>query len=259
FEGDEGSLDDIERASVAQFRLTYGGQGEIHFDGKPPQPIHTFSVLGPRLTSSRIIASGGLIKAFGGGLLPAGWAACTRLGANQFVNTVVPAERIFGEKAGDYADHMAEMSDLAAMVDATVALARPYFAAAKPGPLKFIRTLNHWLESSLDPHVDHLASAAGLSRRQAERLAKHYFGAPPKYLARMYRALRAANAIANGHQDWQDFINNAFYDQSHFIREIKFFTGLTPGAVRDHQSRLTQLAFGRHQLAGEVGPLVADS
>jgi AraC-like DNA-binding protein len=125
--------------------------------------------------------------------------------------------------------------------------------------LKFVRTLNAWLESGLDPKIEDLAQAVGLSRRQAERLAKHCFGAPPKYLARMYRALRAANAIANSDQHWQDFINEAFYDQSHFIREIKHFIGMTPSAIREHQSRLTQLAFGRHQLAGEVSALVSDS
>jgi AraC-like DNA-binding protein len=259
FEGDDGAVDDIERASVAQFRLTYSGEGAILYDGEAPQVIPPVSIMGPRLRSSRIIGSGTKIKVFGFGILPAGWAISTGLGADQFVNRVVPIETVFGSAADTLVAQLAELDDLESMVVTSVGLARAHFAEAKSGPLTFIRALNAWLESSLDPAVEDLAAAAGLSRRQAERLAKKYCGAPPKYLARMYRALRAANAIANDHQDWQDFISDAFYDQSHFIREIKYFTGLTPSGVRDHHSRLTQLVFGRHQLTGAVSSLVADS
>ncbi len=259
FEGDEGALDDIERASVAQFRLSYAGVGEMHFEGMPPQTIYPVSIVGPRLSTSRIIAKGALLRVFGCGILPAGWASLTRLGADKFANRVIPASEILGPIVDDYVDRMANMADLPAMVETTTAMMRTHLSRPRPGAAGFIGILNRWLESDMDPAVDDLAIAAGMSRRQAERLAKHYFGAPPKYLARMYRALRAANAIANSHQDWTDFVSTAFYDQSHFIREIKHFTGLTPSAVREHQSRLTQLAFGRHQLAGEVGMLVADS
>lgn len=259
FEGDDGSLNDIERASVAQFRLSYAGVGELLFDGAEPQTIPPFSIVGPRLVASRVNATGALIKVFGAGILPAGWASITPQGADKFANRIVPANQILGRRSADYMAQMAGLADLQSMVDLTASYARALFPAVKPATLDFIRTMNKWLEASLDPHIDDLANAIGISRRQAERLSNHYFGAPPKYLARMYRALRAANAIANSNSDWQDFISNAFYDQSHFIREIKYFTGLTPSAVRDHHSRLTQLAFGRHQLAGEVSSLVADS
>jgi methylphosphotriester-DNA--protein-cysteine methyltransferase len=49
-------------------------------------------------------------------------------------------------------------------------------------------------------------TATGLSRRQIERLCKQTYGAPPKFLVRKYRALRTANAIANGNEDWQSLV-----------------------------------------------------
>ena len=259
FQSDEGGLDDLERASVAQFRLTLAGEGDLLIEGMAPQAYPQVSIVGPRLLPSRVLARGKQITVFGGGLLPSAWAALTRLDASQFANRVVPAEQIVGPGVQAYAEQMAQLTDLGSMVDFTVATARAHFATLDVRRGTFISSLNQWLESGLDPDIKDLALAVGLSRRQAERLAKRYFGAPPKYLARMYRALRAANAIANSDQDWHDFLSDAFYDQSHFIREIKFFTGLTPSAIRSHQSRLTQLAFGRQQLAGAVSPLVSDS
>ena len=259
FQSDEGGLDDIERASVAQFRLTLAGDGEMLIDGQAAQRVPTAAIIGPRLVPSRVVAKGDVIRVFGSGILPSAWAALARYDASQFANKVIPAELITGPGVHDYAAHMATLPDLQAMADFTTKMARVHFATREVRPRVFIRMVNRWLESDIDPKLDDLAAAARVSPRQVERLTRHYFGAPPKYLARMYRALRAANAIANSDQDWQDLISEAFYDQPHFIREIKFFTGLTPGAIRSHHSRLTQLAFGRQQLAGEVSSLISDS
>src|SRR3546814_2234328 len=71
-----------------------------------------------------------------------------------------------------------------------------------------------------------------MSIRSVERMTKHYYGLSPRMLARKYRAVRAAAAIARGETIDTDALGDAFYDQSHLIREIKRFAGATPGQLR---------------------------
>ena len=59
-------------------------------------------------------------------------------------------------------------------------------------------------------------------------------------LARKYRALRAAVAITHGDADLDDLLVDGFYDQSHVIREIKYFTGMTPRVFAEHPTELNR-------------------
>ena len=61
--------------------------------------------------------------------------------------------------------------------------------------------------------------------------------------------------------DWATLAAELGYaDQSHLIREVKQFTGLTPGQLRSGQSKLTRATMdGRRSLGGKVSPLVSDS
>jgi methylphosphotriester-DNA--protein-cysteine methyltransferase len=99
-----------------------------------------------------------------------------------------------------------------------------------------------------------------LSQRQLERMTKRYYGMPPKKLARKYRAVRAAHLLAKGDSLDDTALGLAFYDQSHLIREIKQFTGLTPTELKSGSSILTTATMqGRGSLTGQVSPLVSES
>jgi AraC-like DNA-binding protein len=152
-----------------------------------------------------------------------------------------------------------QLGSLAEMADMMNNLARRFESQIETVPHWFIRAVDDWLGQRLSPDIIDLEKTTGLSRRQIEKMTKQIYGASPKLLQRKYRALRTANAIANGNGDWQDFIDDAYYDQSHCIRELKEFVGITPGAIKEHASRLSELTFGRSQLAGAVAPLSAQT
>ena len=258
FDSDEGVLNDIERADIAQARVRIDGEAWLEGPGMPRTALPIASVLGPRLKATRIIAEGQpRLRLFGFGLLPAGWALAVSKPAHECANKIFPMEDLLGGDVPGYLDRIRAAPDFQAMVEITVRQTREFYLNKSAAPLWFIRMVDQWLESKLDPDIADLEAATGLSLRQIERQCKQYYGAPPKFLVRKYRALRSANAIANGQGDWQEFIDEAYYDQPHFIREIKEFTGMTPGAIRSTQSRLAQLVFGRARLEGDVMPLVS--
>ena len=51
-----------------------------------------------------------------------------------------------------------------------------------------------------------------------------------------------------------------FYDQSHLIREMKQFTGLTPRQMRTEPSQLAKLTISRRlALGGQVHRIISDT
>lgn len=71
----------------------------------------------------------------------------------------------------------------------------------------------------------------GISERQLERYFKKYVGLSPKYYARVIRFSAIFQYIQQGDIGWAGLANEAgYYDQSHFIRNFKAFTGEDPTA-----------------------------
>jgi AraC-like DNA-binding protein len=79
--------------------------------------------------------------------------------------------------------------------------------------------------------LDLLARQANLSPRQFRRRCLEEAGLTPKHLSRVLRFRHACQiARASGHRpDWAVIALDAgYYDQSHFIRDFREFTGRTP-------------------------------
>jgi AraC-like DNA-binding protein len=253
----DGPFEDFERADVAQFRFVLKGTGRIVFADGRQSEFQPVNVIGPRTKACRVISDGpGLI--FGVGIRPSGWSAFTQRPAHECIDQLFPGYKIFGRtREAELWQILQDANGFDEMVKASNARAGRFYAGVGAKPHPFVQTVDRWLESSLSPDVKDLQAETGLSARQIERLAKHHYGAPPKLLARKYRALRTAHAISRGTGDWQDFIDQGYYDQSHCIREIKAFTGITPSAIRAHASKLTAITFDHSQLLGRF-PTVLD-
>lgn len=258
FETDEAFFEDLERADIAQFRVIFAGEGEIIFGDGHRENFFPVTLMGPRTKASRVVVKGPA-RVFGGGLLPAGWAAMTGLPADKYANSLIDARTVLGDVALETAAKMAKMDRIEDMAALMTVRSERFSEGLEKVPHWFIRAVDRWLEANLSPELKDLEEATNLSRRQIERLARQIYGSPPKLLVRKYRALRTANLIARGEGEWQDFIDQGFYDQSHCIREMKEFIGITPSAIRDHASRLTTRTFDRADLKGRIAPLSAQT
>lgn len=122
---------------------------------------------------------------------------------------------------------------LFAWMPATTAQSPAARQAATDEP--FRRTIEAWLARCPSPIMADLLAATGLSPRQLERKCRAIYGKPPRLLATQNRALRAAAAMAAQPEADHDTVTFGFYDQSHMIRDVKRFTGLTPGQIRAGQ------------------------
>ncbi len=176
------------------------------------------------------------------------------------VDNAFDARDIFGDAIMEVFDRLSSAADYADQVKIGTHAAADIFDHSDTPPFEFISIVDDWLLSNTDPDIEALAKSTGLSSRQLERTTKRYYGMPPKKLARKYRALRAAQGLAHGDSLDDMGLGLAFYDQSHLIREIKAFTGLTPSQLKAGQSPLTQATMdGRRALGGKVSGLISDS
>jgi AraC-like DNA-binding protein len=245
---------DVERADLAQFRFVLEGRGQYTFADGVTMTAPPIMIVGPS-TGPTAVHIEGPMHMFGVGLLPAGWGALLDFEASVLVNRVIDATDLFGGGLHQTAQAFRDAAGFEERVAIGNALAQEMVARGKRGASDFTRVVDEWLASSPSPDVEELVRVAGMSRRQVERNCKRFYGSPPKVLARKYRALRAAIAIAKGEGIAQDLIDDGFYDQSHLIREIKHFTGVTPGKIAEDFSVLAKLTLKRTEFL-DLAPLI---
>lgn len=79
--------------------------------------------------------------------------------------------------------------------------------------------------------VDDLADEVGWSRKRLWSRFRSQIGLTPKRAAQLVRFDHAAHLLAAGHAAADVAADSGYTDQSHFHREVRAFTGVTPSAV----------------------------
>ena len=255
FRADVPLFEDVERADLAQVRFQLSGTDATYsFADGTVQNAPSIHIVGPTTgpTHVRVV---GPVHTFGAGLLPAGWSSLLSFEASLLVNRVVDATELFGKGLYKTFEEMRATTSLEQRVMIGSAIARQLIERGHSAAFDFARIVDDWLAESHSPNVNCLVTATGLSRRQVERNCKAIYGSPPKLLARKYRALKAAISLAKHEAGAEELIDHGFYDQSHFIREIKHFTGVTPKSISEGLPTLATLTLKRTEFTG-LSPLV---
>ncbi len=259
FHVDAASYSDVTRADVPQMRFMLTGGGHYHFQDGSVVRTPELCLLGPTLGATRFVLEGAG-HVVGVSLLPAGWLSLHGADSSMMADRLCD---MVAHGGPDYATHLAELRGMAADEqdeDAVVAAVWAFLAERvrplPPGTWRLLEAVDSWLTDEASPRVEALVQSTGLSARQLARLTNRLYGAPPKLLSRKYRALRCSARIALDRESWQALCDDgAFYDQSHFIREIKHFIGLTPHQLLTEPSAVAQLTLLRRSLGGDVAAL----
>ncbi|MCW5911819.1 MAG: AraC family transcriptional regulator [Cyclobacteriaceae bacterium] len=79
--------------------------------------------------------------------------------------------------------------------------------------------------------VNELLHHVAVTERQLQRLFNRYVGLPPKFYCRIIRFSHIFNLMEQHDASWVEIaLESGYYDQSHFIRNFKAFTGEDPSA-----------------------------
>jgi AraC-like DNA-binding protein len=240
FRCDEPVIRDIQPAAIGNLCLFPHGQGEMHFAAGHRDPNHPVGLMTPLSRATPIVVEGPF-HAFGAALSPLGWAALTGLHAGRHRDRLLPAAQVLGPEIDMLGEQLLVAYRAGTMTGRECALAIGDFIGrtakpVNPRHLELIAATARWLGGSFNPEVSDLAGVAGYSARQVQRLVEQYFGLTPRALARKYRALRAAALLSAPELSMESEaqIAEAFFDQSHLIREIAHFVGRTPARLSDN-------------------------
>lgn len=234
----------IERVDLGQLRFWLRGRGTSRFPDRHCEPTPEISVMAPAM-SVRAYRAEGPADVFGAALRPQGWAALIGIDARKAANHVHDGAALLEPDGSEFLARLRAQTSFAGMV----AEAEGYFPTKlKPVPeahLRLIRLVHQW-EGGDQPVIEDLYAAAGLSERQIARLINYYYGGPPKFLERKFRAMRAAARIARG--DNPAAVAERFYDQPHMIRELKRFVGHTPTTLQESRDPILRAALTLERL-----------
>ena len=248
FTCDEEVFRDIQPASIGHLALFPIGKGEMNFRDGRSDPSHEVNLLTPFSVAAPFEVRGGF-HAIGAVLSPLGWACLTGLDADANGNRLLRAADVLGDEIEELgtrlcAEYRAGTRDGASCAAELGEYIGSHLRKITPRHVEVIKTTIRWLSSSLNPTVEELYAQLSYSERQVQRLVERYFGLAPQALLRKYRALRAATFLSLPQlaPEYEAQIGEAFYDQSHLIREIQTFVGRTPARLSDDQSPyLTEL------------------
>jgi AraC-like DNA-binding protein len=232
-------VEDFERADVGYLRFQLAGVGDYHFRDGRVEPSWPVLLIGPGNSAARYSVNGPL-HSFGCVLLPDFWCAVVDGSAQDFADRSLDGSISLGATSQRCYETLSSLSTLADMVPVVDRFLLSVLKPTSPDNRKTIDTIGAWLSQNPIPPIEDLYAAMDVSPRQVMRLSNRFFGAPPKLLARKYRALRAASAIVGNKGKIENAVFEQFSDHSHMIREIKYFTGMTPRQLQINRNPIVK-------------------
>jgi AraC-like DNA-binding protein len=164
---------------------------------------------------------------------PARAAAWLGLPASELVNRRIPLEEVWGLEARRLAERADEARDLAALVHALEAAARPRPAvSARERLMHEVFALLSAGAPSGKPLTAWLSRELALSERTLRRHCEDAFGYGPKTLDRILRFQRFLKLVRRGNASAASLALEAGYaDQAHLVRESRRLAATTPREI----------------------------
>ena len=247
FRCNEPRVRDAQPAALGHIVFYLQGRGTLRFEDGQTYWNDPVGLFGPGMAHAEFDIQGPF-EDFGLALSPLGFVALTGKAAPAYADRMVHAAELFGDGITEMAHRFREgrqkgSMSVRDMVEQTTEFLLPFVKPVPASHIELIQTVSQWISSEFDPDVEALFAKLTQSRSTATRIIRNYFGASPKQLMRKYRALRAATLLCDpdATPEMRARVESLFYDQPHMIREIRHFTGRTPGALDSDDTRLLRV------------------
>lgn len=221
---------DLVRVEIPHLRFLLAGESTLqHGDESARFKSPLVLVCGPTTKAGKVAVSPGSVI-LGASITPLGWQALFGVPVRELVNRKVSIEDLRAIGGAAVCEQLVRARTDEALFSTTDAFIRSLLIEGSSVDHAFIDAASEWLLDSRSPGLDAFLEEVDLSHRQIDRLCNAYFGASPKRLHRIYRALNVAGALAwTGETDWRKAAGTRYYDQSHLIKDFKELIGCTPG------------------------------
>ncbi|MET3503325.1 AraC-like DNA-binding protein [Mucilaginibacter rubeus] len=167
---------------------------------------------------------------------------------SEFNNEIVDATHVFGPKLRTLYLKLLETADLNAKVAMIEDYLRSRLSATekKHSKIKFIGDIVSSLKKNYsDDNILSISSRYNISSRHLNTLFSQYTGLPPKLFYKINRFQHSLNLVSANEEKLTNVAYSAgYFDQAHFIKEFKLFTGFTPNSFAAQASPINQALAG---------------
>jgi AraC-like DNA-binding protein len=198
----------------------------------------TASVLGPR-NRHFFVEHQGDVHLVGVRFRHGGFASFTAMPMTVFLNELTPQTDIFGGSIDDLVDQLLESED-----DHLLKIENFLLKRLRPDPeiSKALHLIGFIKNNIGAESLRVVCGTAGVHYKKLERVFNQYTGYNPKNFSRVVRFYKALQQMGKSSASLTGIgLNQGYYDQPHFIRDFKAFTGKSPTQFHAEKSTITNL------------------
>lgn len=171
-----------------------------------------------------------------GGLSP-----FTTVPMSVLMNEIISQDHLFGKRIDGVAHQLYEADDVSQQIHLIEDFLKKQFQAepSTQQTLNLISTVKKY-ESLSSPKS--LTERTGVHYKKLERVFSRYTGYSPKNFSRVIRFYKALQQMqSHSHSLTGIGLNGGYYDQPHFIRDFKSFTGKSPTQFQTENPTIANL------------------
>lgn len=180
-------------------------------------------------------------------LMPTAPYRLTGMDMSEYTDRVVPLEQVFGKDLGSLGRQLTD--DLPPEKKAALAERQMDSLAGQlssPERSSVEQAVDVILDQKGLVRMGELAERLEVSRRHLERSFKREVGLSPKFYSRIIRFNCIFEVMKEGNDSWIDIaLASGYFDQSHFIKEFKEFTGEEPSGYGFDEKTLANFFLNR--------------
>jgi AraC-like DNA-binding protein len=183
-----------------------------------------------QLTEPYVIEPVGVTGSFVVQFKPNGFLPFATIPIKEMENTAVPLEKLFGQKGLEIEQRILNANTTTEKIQIIETFLIKLLAERKTIDNVVNSTIDTIYTSNGQFSVNEFSKSSNISRRQLARKFSDSIGLSPKQLAKIIRIQTTLKALLN--QEITSLTDlayeNEYFDQAHFIKDFKEFTGLTP-------------------------------
>ena len=160
-------------------------------------------------------------------------------------NRAVPLAELFGNDVTPFENAVLNAASNTKRIGLITEFLTDHLQTAEAADRIIKASIDTLLQSNGDINVDQLAGHLQVNRRQLERKFSSAIGLSPKQFSKVIRLQSAIKAMqVNKYTSLTSLAyENGYYDQAHFIKDFKEFTGLSPRQFYAENLNLSVLFF----------------
>ncbi len=207
----------------------YGDTYKHHSQNSKITILPKYFLIG-QLTKPYVIEPIGVTGSFVVQFKPNGFLPFTTIPIKEMENTAIPLDKLFGENGKILGEQILNANSTSKRIEIIEAFLLDKLANKKTIDSIVKSTVDTIFKANGQFSVNEFSKSNNINRRQLARKFSSNIGLSPKQLAKTIRIQTTLKSLLNEqHTSLTDLAyENEYFDQAHFIKDFKEFTGLTP-------------------------------